>query len=51
MLRRIKETLERDFEIDIPELSMGMSDDFEIAIKEGSTMVRIGRAIFGPRIN
>lgn len=51
MLRRIKETLERDFEIDLPELSMGMSDDFEIAIKEGSTMVRIGRAIFGPRIN
>lgn len=31
------------------ELSMGMTDDFEIAIAEGSTMVRIGRAIFGPR--
>ena len=31
------------------ELSMGMSDDFEIAIEEGSTMVRIGRAIFGQR--
>jgi pyridoxal phosphate enzyme (YggS family) len=31
------------------ELSMGMSDDFEIAIEEGSTMVRIGRAIFGSR--
>jgi len=30
-------------------LSMGMSEDFEIAIEEGSTMVRIGRAIFGPR--
>ena len=29
------------------ELSMGMSDDFEIAIEEGSTMVRVGRAIFG----
>ena len=29
------------------ELSMGMTDDFEIAIEEGSTMVRIGRAIFG----
>jgi len=28
-------------------LSMGMSDDFEVAIEEGSTMVRIGRAIFG----
>ncbi len=31
------------------ELSMGMSDDFEIAIEEGATMVRIGRAIFGER--
>lgn len=30
-------------------LSMGMSEDFEIAIEEGSTMLRIGRAIFGPR--
>jgi pyridoxal phosphate enzyme (YggS family) len=30
-------------------LSMGMSDDFEIAVEEGATMVRIGRAIFGPR--
>ena len=31
------------------ELSMGMSDDFEVAIEEGATMVRIGRAIFGAR--
>jgi uncharacterized pyridoxal phosphate-containing UPF0001 family protein len=30
-------------------LSMGMSNDFEIAIEEGSTLVRIGTAIFGPR--
>ena len=30
-------------------LSMGMSDDFELAIEEGSTMVRIGTALFGPR--
>jgi hypothetical protein len=30
-------------------LSMGMTDDFELAIEEGSTMVRVGRAIFGPR--
>lgn len=33
----------------LPELSMGMTDDFEVAIEEGATMVRIGRAIFGPR--
>jgi len=33
----------------LPERSMGMSDDLEIAVEEGSTMVRVGRALFGPR--
>ena len=33
----------------LPELSMGMTDDFEVAIEEGATLVRVGRAIFGPR--
>jgi pyridoxal phosphate enzyme (YggS family) len=33
----------------LKELSMGMTDDFEVAIQEGATMVRIGRAIFGER--
>jgi pyridoxal phosphate enzyme (YggS family) len=33
----------------LPELSMGMTDDFEIAVEEGATMVRIGRALFGER--
>jgi PLP dependent protein len=32
-----------------PELSMGMSDDFAVAIEEGATIVRVGRALFGPR--
>ena len=32
-----------------PELSMGMSDDFEVAIEEGATIVRVGRALFGER--
>ena len=32
-----------------PELSMGMTDDFEVAVEEGATMVRVGRAIFGER--
>ncbi len=31
------------------ELSMGMTDDFEVAVEEGATMVRVGRALFGPR--
>ena len=34
---------------DLPELSMGMTDDFEVAIEEGATLVRVGRAIFGER--
>jgi pyridoxal phosphate enzyme (YggS family) len=33
----------------LAELSMGMSDDFEVAVEEGATIVRVGRAIFGPR--
>ena len=33
----------------LPELSMGMSDDLEVAVAEGATMVRVGTAIFGPR--
>lgn len=41
-----KEGIDR---ISMEELSMGMSDDFEVAVEEGATMVRIGRAIFGPR--
>ena len=36
--------------IDIQELSMGMSGDLEIAIEEGATIVRVGTAIFGSRI-
>jgi PLP dependent protein len=36
-------------ELGLAERSMGMSDDLEVAVEEGATMVRIGRAIFGPR--
>jgi pyridoxal phosphate enzyme (YggS family) len=42
-LRHLRDTLE------LKHLSMGMTDDFEVAIEEGATMVRIGRAIFGRR--
>ena len=44
--RRLREL--RDA-IGLPELSMGMTDDFEVAVEEGSTLVRIGRALFGAR--
>jgi len=47
-LRELREKMERE-SIPVKELSMGMSNDFEIAIEEGATYVRVGTAIFGPR--
>jgi uncharacterized pyridoxal phosphate-containing UPF0001 family protein len=47
-LREIRDEAEKKG-FKLPELSMGMSHDFEIAIEEGATMVRIGAAIFGER--
>jgi len=48
-LRELKERAEAVFGAPLPHLSMGMSGDFEIAIEEGATMVRVGTALFGPR--
>lgn len=49
-LRECRDNLQKEFsQYDLKELSMGMSADFEIAIEEGSTMVRVGTNIFGPR--
>jgi pyridoxal phosphate enzyme (YggS family) len=50
-LRELKESMERSAPDDLApgHLSMGMSDDFELAIREGSTMVRLGRVLFGER--
>lgn len=47
--RERRDRAERNLGIALPELSMGMSADFEAAIEEGSTLVRIGTALFGPR--
>jgi hypothetical protein len=44
--RRLRELAERH---GLGELSMGMSGDFEVAVEEGATMVRVGTAVFGPR--
>ena len=49
-LRHIRDHMEHVTGWALPELSMGMSNDFEVAIEEGATMVRIGRAIFGERV-
>jgi len=47
-LRELKERMAKEG-VPMKELSMGMSNDFEIAIEEGATYVRVGTAIFGPR--
>jgi pyridoxal phosphate enzyme (YggS family) len=48
-LRELRDRLARESGLALPELSMGMSDDYRIAIAEGATMVRVGTAIFGER--
>ncbi len=48
-LRELRDYLARRFVGDWSELSMGMTDDYELAVEEGATIVRIGRAIFGER--
>jgi hypothetical protein len=49
-LRQLRDDIATQLKIaSFSELSMGMSDDFEIAIAEGATMVRVGSSIFGPR--
>ena len=49
-LREIREKMEITFNREFPELSMGMSHDFPVAVEEGATIVRIGTALFGPRL-
>jgi hypothetical protein len=48
-LRAVSERLREAGKPTGPELSMGMSDDFEVAVEEGATIVRVGRALFGER--
>ena len=48
-LRALRDEGERTLGLRLPELSMGMSGDFEVAVQEGATMVRVGTAIFGSR--
>ena len=48
-LAALRDALATDLGVSLPELSMGMTDDYPVAVEEGATIVRIGRAIFGPR--
>jgi pyridoxal phosphate enzyme (YggS family) len=48
-LRELRDVLEKEFQVKLPRLSMGMTNDYSIAVEEGATLVRVGTAIFGER--
>lgn len=48
-LRELRDGLQSEFGVSLPHLSMGMTNDFAIAVEEGATLVRVGTAIFGAR--
>ncbi|MEP7015770.1 MAG: YggS family pyridoxal phosphate-dependent enzyme [Verrucomicrobiota bacterium] len=48
-LRELRDVLEKEFDLKLPQLSIGMTNDFPVAIEEGATLVRVGTAIFGER--
>lgn len=48
-LRETRDALAQQFNVPLSELSMGMTDDLDAAVKEGSTLVRVGTALFGKR--
>jgi PLP dependent protein len=48
-LRELRDQLQTEFHVDLAQLSMGMTQDFTVAVEEGATLVRVGTAIFGER--
>ncbi len=48
-LRETRDALAKQFNVALPELSMGMTDDLDTAVREGSTLIRVGTALFGKR--
>ncbi|HZR77923.1 MAG TPA: hypothetical protein VFA58_01870, partial [Chthoniobacterales bacterium] len=48
-LRELRDRLQSEFHVDLAQLSMGMTQDYEVAVEEGATLVRVGTAIFGER--
>jgi PLP dependent protein len=48
-VRELRDSLANEFDVKLPQLSMGMTNDFPIAVEEGATLVRVGTAIFGER--
>jgi PLP dependent protein len=48
-LRELRDRFQTEFHVDLAQLSMGMTQDFAVAVEEGATLVRVGTAIFGER--
>jgi len=48
-LREVRDRLQSEFHVDLAQLSMGMTQDYAVAVEEGATLVRVGTAIFGER--
>jgi pyridoxal phosphate enzyme (YggS family) len=48
-LRELRDRLQTEFHVDLAQLSMGMTQDYDVAVEEGATLVRVGTAIFGER--
>ena len=48
-LREVRDHVAHRLGVELPHLSMGMSDDFTVAVEEGATWIRLGRALFGGR--
>jgi PLP dependent protein len=48
-LRELRDRLQEEFEIGLPRLSMGMSNDYRVAVEEGATWIRLGSVLFGDR--
>ena len=45
-IRLFRDELEKEFNIKLPELAMGMSNDYKIAIRDGATIIRVGRKLY-----
>jgi PLP dependent protein len=48
-LRELRDEIQNEFRVQLPQLSMGMSGDYGVAVEEGATLIRVGSAIFGER--
>jgi uncharacterized pyridoxal phosphate-containing UPF0001 family protein len=48
-VREVRDSFQNEFDVKLPQLSMGMTQDYVVAVEEGATLLRVGTAIFGER--